>query len=181
MVGFLSVLARALSRTSLPSINSLISPSIEHIAATMQYIAALLLCSLFSCVLAFLPRPLHLPSFRTSLAAIGDIKSQRELDDVTIRGGSSPVIIDFQKSACKPCIRIAPQFLEMSEKYSQVQFYKVDADSSREALDLLKGNNVRSVPTFQLWRCGKKIDDVRGAHLDDVTYLIEDELKKMGA
>jgi len=143
---------------------------------------ALLLC--LCSVQAFVPRtPTFLHTRCTQLTAIGDITSQKELDNVTIRGGALPVIIDFQKSTCKPCKRIAPLFLELTEKYAQqVQFFKVDADAKGSTtLDLLKGNNIRNVPTFQLWRGGKKIDDVQGAHLDDVEYMIKDELKKIGS
>jgi len=78
-------------------------------------------------------------------------------------------VVDFQKSACKPCIRIAPEFIALSEKYgSSCMFFKVDGDGSKEALALLKANGIRSVPTFHVWVKGQRVDMVQGAHLDEV-------------
>lgn len=95
---------------------------------------------------------------RTSrLFLINEILNRNQLDEITSKS-STPIIIDFQKSQCKPCIRVAPLFKDLSEKYnSNVTFYKVDADSSAEALALLKELNIRSVPTFYIYNHGRKV------------------------
>lgn len=48
---------------------------------------------------------------------IKEILSFNELDLATT-GSSCITVIDYQKSKCKPCIKIAPDFLKLSEKYS---------------------------------------------------------------
>ena len=109
------------------------------------------------------------------LRAVGEVKSADEFKSITESSNfGMPIIIDFQKSGCKPCQRVAPQFVELSDKYAgKAMFFKVDADSSKEALSLMKANGVRSVPTFHLWDNGKMIDCINGAHMDE----LEDSLR----
>lgn len=87
------------------------------------------------------------------------------------------VVIDFQKSHCKPCIRTAPEYLALAEKFkNKAAFYKIDADTGKESLAILKANGIRSVPTFHVWRRGKKIDSVQGAHVDEVETIVQTEI-----
>ena len=112
----------------------------------------------------------------TQTFAVVSIITKEQLDEIISSNTASgkPAIVDFQKSQCKPCIRIAPEFEKLAEKYEQtVSFYKVDADSSKEALGLLKQEGVRSVPTFQIYFAGEKVDRVQGAHLDQVEEILE--------
>jgi len=114
-------------------------------------------------------RPRFSPSLRT-LQAITNLLTPEEFEKATKDvNNKMPSVIDFQKSKCKPCIRIAPEFEALSEKYQgTANFYKVDADSSSEALALMKANGIRSVPTFQIWKGGEMLDSIQGAHLDEV-------------
>lgn len=111
---------------------------------------------------------------------IKDILTQQEFDEVTKNNMLDyPIVIDFQKSQCRPCKRIAPAYEALSAKYKEkVLFYKVDADSSKEALALMRANGVRSVPTFHIWRKGELVDTVQGARMEEVEQSIQDELKK---
>ena len=82
-------------------------------------------------------------------------------------------IIDFQKSLCKPCKKIAPLYEQLAYKYrDSVDFYKVDADSSKECLSLLKKQGIKSVPTFFLYVGNAKIDTIKGANIE----LLEDAI-----
>ena len=112
---------------------------------------------------------------------ISPILSNAEFEGITTKSESNNLaIIDFQKSACKPCIRIAPAYEALSEKYDGlVKFYKVDADTSKEALQIMKVNGIRSVPTFQIWLGQKQINSIQGAHLDEVEESIRQELRKL--
>jgi thioredoxin 1 len=112
--------------------------------------------------------------------AIGNILTPEEFEIITTKSTSKvPCVIDFQKSECKPCKKIAPDYEALSVKYEGiVNFYKIDADTSKEALSLMKANGIRSVPTFHVWIGGIKVDTVLGAHLDEVEDTLILELKK---
>ena len=135
------------------------------------------------CVLSLSgPRPLALRrrTHRTNLQAIGNILTPEEFESITTRSSSNvPCVIDFQKSECKPCKKIAPDFEALSIKYTgKVDFFKIDADTSKEALALMKANGIKSVPTFHIWVAGIKVDTVQGAHLDEVEETLIVELNK---
>lgn len=112
------------------------------------------------------------------IARIDDIPNQQAFDTITSAAEKSPIVIDFQKSNCSPCKRVAPLFNAMAKKYeNSVRFYKVDADSSKEALLVLKANNIKAVPTFQLWLNGQQIEVIQGAKLTDLEEAIIDALE----
>lgn len=111
--------------------------------------------------------------FRTeNLRAVTPITSAEEWDIVMSKAATDRVmIVDFQKSLCKPCKKVAPDFEKLAEKYADsVTFFKVDADSSKECLALMKHHGIRSVPTFFVFVGSARVDSVRGAHID----LVED-------
>ena len=114
------------------------------------------------------------------LRAIEHVTTTEEFEQITSKSTSTiPVIIDFQKSACKPCIKVAPAFEALSKQYEgKAKFYKVDADSSKDALALMKTMGVRSVPTFHIWNAGERIESIQGAHLDEVECTLKRELDK---
>ena len=113
-----------------------------------------------------------------------DIMNIIEIDGFTkvtsnLDSTSLPSIIDFQKSKCKPCQRIAPDFEKLARKYKGVAtFYKVDADSSPEAIKIMKEQGIRSVPTFQLWSKGSMVESIQGAHLDELESSLKSLLEK---
>jgi thioredoxin-like negative regulator of GroEL len=120
-------------------------------------------------------------------ADVTDILNTEQLEQLREETKTSqiPLVIDFQKSKCKPCLRIAPDFAKMAELYGgAVQFAKVDADESRDhykaAVSMMKGNSIRAVPSFQVWRDGEKVDHVSGAHLDQLENIIRAVLKEEG-
>jgi thioredoxin 1 len=116
------------------------------------------------------------------LRDIAEITDPREYDSLTrcCSDRNTLRVFDFQKSQCRPCKRIAPELEELSQKYvGKVQFFKIDADSSKDALNLMKAQGVRSVPTFHVWCNSERVDIVQGAHLDELENAIESELIRM--
>lgn len=116
----------------------------------------------------------------TRLQSIGNILTPEEFESITTKSTTNvPCVIDFQKSECKPCKKIAPDYEALSVKYDgKVNFFKIDADTSKEALSLMKANGIKSVPTFHVWVGGNKVDTVQGAHLDEVEEILVIELNK---
>ncbi|KAM4710555.1 thioredoxin-like [Discoglossus pictus] len=70
------------------------------------------------------------------------------------------VVIDFTAVWCGPCQKIKPVFEQLSKKHSDVVFYKADVD---EANDVASECGIRAMPTFQFYKCGKKIGEISGA------------------
>jgi len=70
------------------------------------------------------------------------------------------VVVDFTATWCGPCKMMAPFYSELSEKYSQLVFLKVDVD---EMPELAATWDVQAMPTFLFIKNGKQIDKLVGA------------------
>ena len=57
-----------------------------------------------------------------------------------------PSVFDFWATWCGPCRVISPIFEQLSEKFTNIKFYKVDVD---EAQDVAQEVGVRAVSAFR--------------------------------
>jgi len=71
------------------------------------------------------------------------------------------VVVDFTASWCGPCKIITPFYSELSEKYPQLVFLKVDVE---EMPELSATWDVQAMPTFFFVKDGKQIDKLVGAN-----------------
>ncbi|KAI8852180.1 thioredoxin [Chytridium lagenaria] len=85
--------------------------------------------------------------------------------------GNSKFVVDFHATWCGPCRVVAPKVDELAKKYSNGVFVKVDVDQVPYASHSAQ---IRAMPTFQIFKGGKKVDEVVGA---DVVKL-EAAIKK---
>uniref|UniRef100_A0A8D8QC55 Thioredoxin-like protein 1 n=1 Tax=Cacopsylla melanoneura TaxID=428564 RepID=A0A8D8QC55_9HEMI len=74
--------------------------------------------------------------------------------------GSKLVVVDFTASWCGPCQRIAPIFEQLSRKYPNAAFFKVDVDQNQE---LAAAQGVSAMPTFIFFKNKTKVDRIQGA------------------
>ena len=65
---------------------------------------------------------------------------------------------------------IAPKIVELSHKYTNVKFYKLDVD---EVPDVAQELGVRAMPTFLVFKDGEKVEEVVGANERAVVAAIE--------
>ncbi|XP_043704145.1 thioredoxin-2-like [Telopea speciosissima] len=82
---------------------------------------------------------------------------------------SKLLVIDFSASWCGPCKFIEPVFIQMANKYTDVEFVKIDVD---ELKDVAKEFGVQAMPTFILMKQGKEVDKVVGADKDELQKKI---------
>ena len=70
------------------------------------------------------------------------------------------LVVDFYADWCGPCQNIKPAFEEMALATPRALFAKVNTDKAKQ---LAGAAGVRSLPTFQLFRRGVKVDEMSGA------------------
>lgn len=80
------------------------------------------------------------------------------------------ILVDFYATWCPPCRRASPVYGKMSIDYDDVLFLKVDVD---KVPSLMRDQNVRAMPTFQLLRDSKRIDHVVGFDEQKIRRMIE--------
>ncbi|XP_042482455.1 thioredoxin H2-like [Macadamia integrifolia] len=82
---------------------------------------------------------------------------------------SKLLVIDFSASWCGPCKLIEPAVVDMANKYTDVEFVKIDVD---ELVDVAQEFAVQAMPTFILIKEGKEVDKVVGAKKDELEKKI---------
>ena len=87
-------------------------------------------------------------------------------------GSNENAVIDCYNDHCVPCRRIHPMIEELSEKYPQIAFGKLNTDYS---VEVAVRYGVMSVPTILIFKKGKLV-----ASMKEVKSLkhLEDEILK---
>ena len=78
-----------------------------------------------------------------------------------IAESDKPVIVDFWASWCAPCMVTKPVLEKLAREYAdKISFLPVNADDSREVLEMFR---IRGIPTVITFRRGKEVGRVTGA------------------
>ncbi|KAI9787191.1 MAG: Cytoplasmic thioredoxin isoenzyme 2 [Geoglossum umbratile] len=80
------------------------------------------------------------------------------------------VLLDCHAVWCGPCKFIAPVIEKFSEDHTAVKFFKLDVD---EVADVAEELGIRAMPTFILFKDGKKFTEVVGANRKAIEAAIE--------
>ncbi|XP_068664826.1 thioredoxin F2, chloroplastic-like [Aristolochia californica] len=112
-------------------------------------------------------------SLETAGAVLGQVTevNQDSFWPIVEAAGEKVVVLDMYTQWCGPCKVIAPKFQELSKKYSDVVFLKLDCNQDNKTL--AKELGIRVVPTFKILKDGKVVKEVTGAKLDDLIFAIE--------
>ncbi|CAM8979785.1 unnamed protein product [Rhodiola kirilowii] len=113
------------------------------------------------------------PSLETADTAVGKVK---EVDKDTFwpiveAAGDKPVVLDMYTQWCGPCKVMAPKFQELSEKYLDVVFLKLDCNQDNKPL--AKELGIRVVPTFKILKDNKVVKEVTGAKFEELVFAID--------
>ncbi|NP_001414514.1 thioredoxin F-type, chloroplastic [Lathyrus oleraceus] len=85
--------------------------------------------------------------------------------------GDKTVVLDMFTKWCGPCKVIAPLYEELSQKYLDVVFLKLDCNQDNKSL--AKELGIKVVPTFKILKDNKIVKEVTGAKFDDLVAAID--------
>ena len=90
---------------------------------------------------------------------VTQVGSDGEWGGALTAAGSKLVVVDFFATWCGPCTRIAPKVEELSGRFPQAVFLKVDVDKCRGTA---QGQGVSAMPTFAFFHQSRKLDTLTG-------------------
>ncbi|KAF4792723.1 Thioredoxin-like protein 1 [Turdus rufiventris] len=105
------------------------------------------------------------------MAGVKVIANDTEFQPELSAAGSRLAVVKFTMRGCGPCLRIAPAFNALSNKYPQATFLEVDV---HQCQGTAATNNISATPTFLFFRNKVRIDQYQGA---DAAGL-EDKIKQ---
>ncbi|KZT62706.1 putative thioredoxin [Calocera cornea HHB12733] len=84
---------------------------------------------------------------------------------------NKPFVIDFWATWCGPCRAIRPVFEKLAEgeAKSKLGFYSVDIDAQAQIAEEI---GITSMPTFIVFKGGKKVDEMSGAYPSNLQALV---------
>jgi thioredoxin 1 len=91
----------------------------------------------------------------------------------TLLNAHTYLIADFYATWCPPCKQIAPIYNQLSTTHSapgKFAFVKVNVDEQRE---LAGKYGVTAMPTFLVFKGGKKVQEIRGADVRAIKSVVE--------
>ena len=101
-----------------------------------------------------------------------EIGSEQAFDDI-VQKTDKLVVVDFATTWCGPCKVMEPKMNQISEEYTDAEFYKVVGDASADASKLMKREGVRTVPSFHFWKGNSRVEVINGANIEAVTKAVQ--------
>ena len=88
------------------------------------------------------------------------------------------VIFYFTASWCAPCQRIAPEIVNLSNELDEtkIKFFKIDIDQE-ENNEICEKCEIKSVPSFLLFKNRNYLNRVQGANLEKIKEMIINNIK----
>lgn len=81
-----------------------------------------------------------------------------------------PAVVKFTATWCGPCHTIAPQFAALCAEHSTLLFVAVDVDEMEEVAEAA---GVASMPAFQVYRRGERVEALSGANPAELAALVD--------
>jgi thioredoxin 1 len=91
----------------------------------------------------------------------------------TLLSAHTYLIADFYATWCPPCKQIAPIYAKLSDTHTTAGgfvFVKINVDEQNE---IAAQYGIQAMPTFLLFKDGKKVEEVKGANPPVLKKIIE--------
>ena len=115
----------------------------------------------------------QLPKIRTVVCKSDRVEIVRDKADwdmeMLINNGKT-IVVHFNASWCDSCLNIHPSFVEFSRDFKDMVFLSVDVDDADEVAEEY---DIDTLPTFQVWKNGQKMDEYIGTEKYRLRNLIE--------
>ncbi len=96
-------------------------------------------------------------------SAIAHVSSLEAFYELLAKTAPRLLVVDFFAEWCGPCKLVAPKFAELAVKHQRVAcFAKVDVDAAQ---DLAQNAGIRAMPTFQIYKAGERVFELKGADI----------------
>jgi thioredoxin 1 len=103
---------------------------------------------------------------------VTEIKTVDEFKNLMESKNTGLIVIDFYTPWCKPCLSIEGIYYNLSNKYPNVGFYKLNIEHSN--LDEIADTcMVTSLPTFCFFNNGKYITRLIGSNTRELETMIQ--------
>ena len=80
------------------------------------------------------------------------------------------IILYYTAKWCKPCQLIYPSICKLNKELKEIIFYKIDIELND---NFVEENNIRSVPTFQLYKNSKLVGETVGGDIKKLGELLK--------
>jgi thioredoxin 1 len=91
---------------------------------------------------------------------MGQVAKLTDADFQTFSSQKGVVLVDFGAPWCPPCRRTDPYVEALAAEIPQARFGKVDCDESPATA---AANGVLGMPTFMVFKDGRKVEQIVGA------------------
>jgi thioredoxin 1 len=85
--------------------------------------------------------------------------TDNSFDEIVLKS-TSPVLVDFWATWCKPCLMVAPILEDLTQEYSgKLTIAKLDVDQNQQTAQRY---HVMSIPTMIIFKQGKPVANIVG-------------------
>eukprot|EP00192_Tetraselmis_astigmatica_P015029 CAMPEP_0117669982 /NCGR_PEP_ID=MMETSP0804-20121206/12464_1 /TAXON_ID=1074897 /ORGANISM="Tetraselmis astigmatica, Strain CCMP880" /LENGTH=162 /DNA_ID=CAMNT_0005478159 /DNA_START=55 /DNA_END=543 /DNA_ORIENTATION=- len=102
------------------------------------------------------------------------IESKDDFSKALSEAGESLVVLDIGSTRCGPCKMVWPKFCAMSEEFEDASFLKINGDTNKETVAMMKEWEVKAVPEFRFFRSGELVHKHSGACVDTLRGHLEE-------
>lgn len=80
---------------------------------------------------------------------VEEIQDDRYLESMLIESMTTRCVVDCYADWCGPCKRAEPAYKNLSEKFENIKFFKLNVDTKTSAIQkFLQDNEISSIPAF---------------------------------